>query len=93
MRSGDIRVCGYDRHESLVNAQFFLDVNYSFPAGVANADVVYTPTDKVGLVRVMVTVTVTVTVRLGYGLELGLGLGFLLWLVRVRVISYVYVIY
>ncbi|RYY88338.1 hypothetical protein EON63_02535 [archaeon] len=47
MRSGDIRICGYDRKESLMNAQFFLDVNYSFPTGVANSEVVYTPTDKV----------------------------------------------
>ncbi len=47
-----MRVCGYSRKESLAHAVYFLDPQYPFPEGKANADIVYTPTDK----RIPITV-------------------------------------
>lgn len=37
VRSGAVRVCGYDRKESLMHAQFFLDPAYPFPKDKPNA--------------------------------------------------------
>lgn len=41
VRAGAVRVCGYDRKESLNHAAFFLDPAYAFKEGEP-----YTPTDK-----------------------------------------------
>jgi hypothetical protein len=37
VRTGAIRVCGYSHKESLAHAMFFLDPEYPFPKGIANA--------------------------------------------------------